>query len=219
MPSNNINLIIAQLNLTVGDIIGNTNKIIESIQRANDDYKADIILFPELTISSYPPEDLLLRPAFHDYIENALNKVVKTTKNIHVLLGHPSVHDGTLYNACSLIHDGRIKQTYFKHHLPNYGVFDEKRYFTEGAELSLFEIKGVKAAISICEDVWTPEFTNSVAAAGATIMFNINASPYHKNKLAEREKIISQRAADSGIYIVYSNLVGGKMSSSLMVIP
>ena len=103
MTTNCIKIVLAQLNLTVGDIVGNTNKIIDSIQIASDDHKADIVLFPELAISSYPPEDLLLRPAFHHYIEKALNDIVKATKNIHVLLGYPYLHNSTLYNACSLI--------------------------------------------------------------------------------------------------------------------
>jgi NAD+ synthase (glutamine-hydrolysing) len=210
MSANQLHILLAQLNLTVGDIEGNTKKIIESIDSACSNYKADIILFPELTISSYPPEDLLLRPAFHNYTQEALNEIVKATNNIHVLLGYPCLHEGELYNACSLIYDGKIIQTYFKHHLPNYSVFDEKRYFKEGTEAALFEIKGIKAAISICEDVWVPEFTQSVATDGAKILFNMNASPYHKNKLSQRENIISKQAANSELYIVYTNLVGGQ---------
>jgi NAD+ synthase (glutamine-hydrolysing) len=206
----NITIVLAQLNLTVGDIEGNSEKIIKSIGEACQIHKADIILFPELTISSYPPEDLLLRPAFHDYIKEALKNIVSATKDIHVLLGYPCLHEGKLYNACSLIRNRNIIQTYYKQNLPNYGVFDEKRYFKEGSGLSLFEIKGHKAAISVCEDVWVPEFTETVSAAGAKILFNMNASPYHKNKLSQREAIISKRAADSGMYIVYSNLVGGQ---------
>jgi NAD+ synthase (glutamine-hydrolysing) len=210
MSTKNIHIIIAQLNLTVGDIKGNTRKIIESIKKANDHYSADIIQFPELTISSYPPEDLLLRPAFYDYVKQALNEIVMATKDIHVLLGYPSLHNDKIYNACSLICNGKIIQTYYKQNLPNYGVFDEKRYFTEGTELSLFEINGIKAAISICEDVWIPEFTGAVARTGAKILFNMNASPYHKHKLSQRENIISKRASNSDMYIVYTNLVGGQ---------
>ena len=211
MSANSLHSILAQLNLTVGDIEGNTNKIIESVKKAKSDYKADIIIFPELAISSYPPEDLLLRPAFHNYIEQALNRIVKTTKNIHVLLGYPFLQGDVLYNACSLIHDGNIIQTYYKQHLPNYGVFDEKRYFTPGENRTcLFEINGIIIALSICEDIWVPGPINNASSAGAKIMFNINASPYHKNKLSERENIISKRAADSGMYIAYTNLVGGQ---------
>ena len=210
MSANQLHIILAQLNLIVGDFEGNTKTIIESIDTACSTYEADIILFPELTISSYPPEDLLLRPAFLDYTRKALDKIVNATKNIHVLIGYPCLHEGELYNACSLIYSGKILQTYFKQNLPNYGVFDEKRYFKEGTDHCLFEINGIKAAISICEDVWVPQFTQDAADAGAKILFNLNASPYHKNKLSQREAIISKQALDSGLYIVYTNLVGGQ---------
>ena len=205
-----IRIVLAQLNLTVGDFEGNTTKIIESIYSAKNNLNADIILFPELSICSYPPEDLLLRPAFHNYIEKALNEIVSKTKDINVLVGYPYKQNDIIYNACSLIYNGEIKQTYFKQHLPNYGVFDEKRYFTEGDEPCLFEINGVKAAISICEDIWVPEPARNAAAAGAKLLFNINASPYHKDKLSEREKIISKRASETGMFIAYTNLVGGQ---------
>ncbi|HIF50006.1 MAG TPA: NAD+ synthase [Thiotrichaceae bacterium] len=205
-----INIILAQLNLTVGDIEGNTEKIINSISDAELKHNADIIIFPELSISSYPPEDLLLRPAFNDYINIALDRIVKKTRNIHALLGYPTKHNDTLYNACSLIHNGEIKQTYYKQHLPNYGVFDEKRYFTAGNETCLFNIKGITATITICEDIWDQKPITYAASAGAKIMFNINASPYHKNKLVEREEMISKRAQNSNMHIVYANLVGGQ---------
>jgi NAD+ synthase (glutamine-hydrolysing) len=200
----------AQLNLTVGDIEGNTNKIINSINDAELKHKADVIIFPELSISSYPPEDLLLRPAFNEYILSALNKIVSVSKNVFVILGYPIKQNDKLYNACSLIHDGKIIKTYYKQNLPNYGVFDEKRYFTAGNETCLFEIKGITAAISICEDIWVPEPISNAADAGAKIMFNINASPYHKNKLIEREKMISERAKNANMHVVYTNLVGGQ---------
>ncbi len=210
MPDDSLHILLAQLNLTVGDINGNTNKIIKSIKIACDDNAADIIIFPELSISSYPPEDLLLRPAFNEYIKTALDRIVEETRDIHVILGYPIKQNGKLYNACSLIYNREIKQTYYKQHLPNYGVFDEKRYFTPANETCTFEIKGITAALSICEDIWVPEPIDTAAAAGAKIMFNINASPYHKNKLVEREKMISKRAQDSNMHIVYANLVGGQ---------
>jgi NAD+ synthase (glutamine-hydrolysing) len=210
MSINPIHILLAQLNLTVGDIEGNTNKIIESITIADSKNESDIIIFPELSICSYPPEDLLLRPAFNDYILSALNKIIAVSNNIHVIVGYPSKQNDKLYNACSLIHNGKILKTYYKQHLPNYGVFDEKRYFSEGTEPCFFDINGVKAAISICEDIWVPETISAAATSGAKIMFNINASPYHKNKLAEREKMISDQAQNSKMHIVYTNLVGGQ---------
>ncbi len=210
MENSNIYVVLGQLNLTVGDIEGNTNKIISSINSAVQDHNIDIIIFPELSISSYPPEDLLLRPAFNEYVLTALDKIVKASKNIHVIIGYPIKQNNILYNACSLLYNGKVLKTYFKQHLPNYGVFDEKRYFTAGNETCLFEINGITAAISICEDIWVPEPINDAAAAGAKIMFNINASPYHKNKLFEREEMISKRAQVSNMHIVYTNLVGGQ---------
>ena len=204
-------MIIGQLNFTVGDIQDNTDKIIKAIKKANNDYKADIIIFPELSISSYPPEDLLLRPAFNEAINIALDKIKISTENIHVILGYPLRKEGKLYNACSLIHNKEIKKTYAKQYLPNYGVFDEKRYFTPGDDSPcLFEINGVTAALSICEDIWVSKSTEDAAAANAKILFNINASPYDKNKVFEREKLISKRAVQSGMHIVYVNLIGGQ---------
>ena len=211
MTNSNIHMIIGQLNFTVGDIQGNTDKIIKAIKKANNDYKADIIIFPELSISSYPPEDLLLRPAFNEAINIALDKIKISTENIHVILGYPLRKEGKLYNACSLIHNKEIKKTYAKQYLPNYGVFDEKRYFTPGDDSPcLFEINGVTAALSICEDIWVSKSTEDAAAANAKILFNINASPYDKNKVFEREKLISKRAVQSGMHIVYVNLIGGQ---------
>ena len=211
MTNSNIHMIIGQLNFTVGDIQSNTDKIIKAIKKANNDYKADIIIFPELSISSYPPEDLLLRPAFNEAINIALDKIKISTENIHVILGYPLRKEGKLYNACSLIHNKEIKKTYAKQYLPNYGVFDEKRYFTPGDDSPcLFEINGVTAALSICEDIWVSKPTEDATAANAKILFNINASPYDKNKIFEREKLISKRAAKSGMHIVYVNLVGGQ---------
>jgi NAD+ synthase (glutamine-hydrolysing) len=208
MSDVSLRILLAQLNFTVGDIEGNTKKIINTISESNND--TDIIIFPELTISSYPPEDLLLRPAFNKYVSAALDEIVTITKNTHIIIGYPIIENDKLYNACSLIHDGKIIKTYYKQNLPNYGVFDEKRYFTPGNETCLFDIKGFKAAISICEDIWVPEPIEAAAKAGATIMFNLNASPYHKNKLSQRESIISKHAKDSNMHIVYCNLVGGQ---------
>jgi NAD+ synthase (glutamine-hydrolysing) len=210
MALNNIQSILGQLNLTVGDIEGNSKKIIDSINAAESEQNADIIIFPELSISSYPPEDLLLRPAFNKYILIALDQIISASKNIHVIVGYPIKQNDKLYNACSLIHKGKILKTYHKQNLPNYGVFDEKRYFTAGNETCIFEIKGITAALSICEDIWVHEPINDAAIAGAKIMFNINASPYHKNKLTERENMVSKRAQESDMHIVYTNLVGGQ---------
>jgi len=210
MANSDIHIIIGQLNFTVGDIENNTKKIIKAIKKGSEEYHADIIIFPELSVSSYPPEDLLLRPAFNNSIDIALEKIKSETKNIQVILGYPLRKDEKLYNACSLIYNGEIEKTYCKQCLPNYGVFDEKRYFLPGNETCLFEINGVTAALSICEDIWVSKPIADAAAANAKILFNINASPYDKNKNSEREKIISKRASESDMYVVYVNLIGGQ---------
>ncbi len=210
MSANRLKIVIAQLNLSVGHIRANTAQIIQSIQIARDTHRADLIVFPELSICSYPPEDLLLRPAFHHAIETALTQITNATGDIYALVGHPHQHQGLLYNACSLIHKQTILQRYDKQNLPNYGVFDEKRYFTAGHETALFEINNITAAISICEDLWIPEPANTAADLGAKILFNINASPYHQTKLAMREKMIAERAQNARLHIVYTNLVGGQ---------
>ena len=205
-----MDIIIGQLNFKVGDIEANTKKIIDAINKATEEHNADIIVFPELCVSSYPPEDLLLRPSFNKSINCALEKIKSQTKDIYVILGYPLKKGKQLYNACSLMHNKEIISTYSKQNLPNYGVFDEKRYFASGNETCLFEINGVTAALSICEDIWVEKPTADATTKNAKILFNINASPYDKNKNSERETIISKRASEFGVYIVYVNLVGGQ---------
>lgn len=199
---------IAQLNLTVGAIADNTDRIIDAMRRAPGE--TDIILFPELCVSAYPPEDLLLRPAFHEAVQAAIARIVSQSGEIYLLIGHPRRQGDRLYNAASLIHRQKIIAVYHKQNLPNYGVFDEKRYFEAGNEACLFEINGCRAAISICEDIWVPDTVRQAATNGAAILFNINASPYDKNKLALREQTIAKQAKAAKMHIVYANLVGGQ---------
>ena len=203
-----IGVTIAQLNLTVGAIADNTDQIIDALRRAPAE--TDIILFPELCVSAYPPEDLLFRPAFHEAVEAAIARIVDLSGEVYLLIGHPRRQGERLYNAASLIHRQKIIHTYHKQNLPNYGVFDEKRYFEAGDRPGLFEIKGWRAAISICEDIWVADTARQAAAGGAAILFNINASPYDKNKLAARERMIAGRAQAARLHIVYANLVGGQ---------
>ncbi|MEQ8428655.1 MAG: NAD+ synthase [Gammaproteobacteria bacterium] len=204
-----LKIILAQINLTVGDIDGNTDKIIDAISNA-EQQNADIILFPELCICSYPPEDLLFRPAFIANVERALTRIISNTGDVYAIIGYPCQDNGQLYNACSLIHGRQLVKTYYKQELPNYGVFDEKRYFMPGKEMQSFEIKGLKAAMTICEDIWTTGPAEAAANAGVQILFNMNASPYHKHKLKQREQLVTQRAKDNSLYIAYTNLVGGQ---------
>ena len=201
---------IAQVDVCVGDMDGNTELVLEYIARARDSAGADTVIFPELALTGYPPEDLLLRPHFHVQVEQALQQVLKATQGIDVILGYPLAAGQRLYNACSLIRDGKIVTTYHKRNLPNYGVFDEKRYFTEGTDLNLVETPDFKVALSVCEDLWTEDHAREAAQAGAELLININASPYHTDKAAVREELLRRRAADHNIAIIYVNLVGGQ---------
>ncbi len=201
---------IAQVDLCVGDIDGNTELVLEYISRARDSAGADTIIFPELALTGYPPEDLLLRPHLHVQVEQALQRVMRGSQGISVILGYPQEKGTRLYNACGLIRDCRVVTTYHKRNLPNYGVFDEKRYFTEGEELNLVETPGFKVALSVCEDLWTDDHAGEAAGAGAELVININASPYHTDKAAVREELLRRRAVEHRIAIIYVNLVGGQ---------
>ena len=201
---------LAQLDFCVGDIAGNTERIIEKIHDARKQHGADVIIFPELAITGYPPEDLLYRPAFHKRVAGALNTLCQSAHDIDVVIGHPHFRNDRLYNSCSLLRSGKILHTYHKQCLPNYGVFDEKRYFHPGRINCIFDVKGVPTALSICEDIWEKHVCIEAAAAGAKLMININASPYHVDKIKLREQILKQRVAESGLSIVYLNLVGGQ---------
>ena len=201
---------IAQVDLCVGDIDGNTELVLEYISRARDNADADTIIFPELALTGYPPEDLLLRPHFHVQVERALQRVMRGSQGISVILGYPTEKETLLYNSCSLIRDRKVVTTYHKRNLPNYGVFDEKRYFTEGDKLNLVETPDFKVVLSVCEDLWTDNHVTEAAGAGAELVININASPYHTDKSSVREELLKRRAVDHHIAIIYVNLVGGQ---------
>ncbi|MDH5786639.1 MAG: NAD+ synthase [Chromatiales bacterium] len=205
-----LRIVMAQLNTLVGDIEGNAEKVIAAATRARDEFKADAILFPELTLSGYPPEDLLLRPGLHRRVLEALERVNREVSGIDVVVGYPHAATGGLYNAASLLRNGHTVATYHKHHLPNYSVFDEKRYFAEGKEACVVEIKGVKVGITICEDVWHPGPVALAKEAGAQLIFNLNASPFHTGKELEREEVMEERVEDVHLPIIYVNQVGGQ---------
>ena len=199
-----------QLNTIVGDLDGNTRLIIEMINRATD-AGADLAVFPELAITGYPPEDLLLKPRFIEENLLALESVAKATTSCAVAVGF--VDRGMdLFNAAAICCDGRVAGIYHKRVLPNYGVFDEQRYFAPGSEaVSLYRIGGVKVGVSVCEDAWTPDGPIAAQAnGGAELMLSLNASPYFAGKIKVRERMISTRAVDASIPIVYVNQVGGQ---------
>ena len=210
MAKSKIRLALAQLNLKVGDITGNTVQIINTIQQARDHLNADIVIFPELSITSYPPEDLLFRPALYERVKQSLQQILAAADGIDVVLGYPEKIDNSYFNSCSLLRDGHIAATYHKQILPNYSVFDEKRYFQPGQSTCMIETGDRMTALSICEDIWEPGPARQASAGGAAMLLNINASPYHIDKLKDREEMIKTRARETGMHIVYVNLVGGQ---------
>lgn len=203
-------LALAQLNFLVGDVAGNVAKAQAAVARARDELQADVVLFPELALTAYPPEDLLLRPGLHRQVLRGLETLKRTVTGIDVVIGYPAPGPGGLYNSASLIRDGVVVATYHKQHLPNYSVFDEKRYFQPGTEAVVVDIKGVAVAITICEDLWHPGPMQQARAAGAKLMLNLNASPYHALKGDEREAVLRQRVSEAPMPVVYVNQVGGQ---------
>src|SRR5512133_2416384 len=200
---------LAQMNSTVGDLDGNTARIIGYVEQARD-AGADLVAFPELAVTGYPPEDLLLKPSFLKDNLAALQKIVSCSKGITVVTGFVDVDDD-IFNAAAVIHDGELVHVYHKVYLPNYGVFDEERYFQRGGEQPVFLISGVKVGVSVCEDVWySPGPVSIQAQAGAQLQVNINASPYHKGKREFRERMLATRASDNEMIVCYLNTVGGQ---------
>ncbi len=205
-----LTITLAQINTLVGDIPGNTELVIASARRAIDEHKADAIIFPELTLTGYPPEDLLLRPSLAPRIERALAHIQAQKLPIAIVLGYPRVKGGRVFNMAGVIQDGEWLAEYAKQCLPNYQVFDEERYFDEGNQPIIFHLGQVPVALSVCEDIWHPEPMAQAKAAGARLMFNLNASPYHQGKQQEREQLLAIRARQGDMPILYTNLVGGQ---------
>ncbi len=205
-----LRIVLAQLNLLVGDIAGNVAKMCAAVDKARSELQAHAIVFPELAITGYPPEDLLLRPDFIAAAEQGLKELCRTAKGVDVIVGHPAQHDGKLYNAASVLRDGKVVATYAKHCLPNYGVFDEQRYFTAGSGACVVPIQGVPVAITICEDVWEGWPVDEAVKAGARLVVNLNASPFHLGKGQERVDVVARAAQRNRVAILYVNLVGGQ---------
>ncbi|KPJ91086.1 MAG: NAD synthetase [Gammaproteobacteria bacterium SG8_11] len=208
--ANRLKVAMAQLNMMVGDITGNANKIIDAAKHARFHLGADCIVFPELALTGYPPEDLLLRPGFRRQVLKALDVIRQNVVGIDILFGFPESCEEGLYNSACLMRDGAILAIYRKHILPNYGVFDEKRYFTSGSEPVVVDIAGVSVGITICEDVWFPGPIALAKQAGAQLILNLNASPFDVYKPHDRNKALLDRADENKIPIVYVNLVGGQ---------
>ena len=205
-----LRIAMAQLDMLVGDITKNTQSVIDAANQARDHERADVVVFPELTLTGYPPEDLLLRASLDPRIESALAKILAEVRDIYVVVGYPRRIDGELFNCAGVIYQGQLLVEYAKQKLPNFLVFDDKRYFSEGREAGLVDIKGVKVGLSICEDIWHPEPIAQAKAAGAELILNLNASPYHIEKMGEREELLHQRATEVTLPIVYVNYMGAQ---------
>ncbi len=202
-------LALAQIDTVVGDISGNEKQIRAALADAASQ-RADLVLFPELAVTGYPPEDLLLRPGFLDAARGSLERIARRARGLVALIGAPYL-DGDLYNACAVCAGGEIKGVYRKRFLPNYGVFDEERYFASARDLLLLELGGVKVGITICEDMWQPgPPATDLALAGAELIVNISASPFHVGRERMREEMFRTRARDLVSYVAFCNLVGGQ---------
>jgi len=194
----------------VGDIDFNTSLIIEKAKEAIETSSADIIVYPELALIGYPPEDLLFRPSLAIRIEKALQRICDENLSAYLVIGYPERAGDKLFNSLTIIRHGKQIANYRKQHLPNYQVFDEQRYFDSGTDVCLLEIAGQKVAFTICEDMWEQEPVMQARSAGAQLMININASPYHINKLSERLALLRKRSVEGGFPIIYVNMVGGQ---------
>src|SRR4030042_6925968 len=199
----------AQINTTVGDFKGNTEKILEAIAEGKS-RGVDILTLPELATCGYPPEDLLFKPKFIDENLRSLDKIVAGSFGITVVVGFVDAK-GDIYNAAAVIHDRELVDVYHKIYLPNYGVFDENRYFQAGSECPVWVIAGVGVGVNICEDIWYESGPATAQAyAGAEVIINISASPYHAGKRDSRERMLGTRASDNVAIVAYTNLVGGQ---------
>ena len=207
-----LRIALAQFDFPVGDVAGNARRIAGMIATARDEYGADVVLFPELALCGYPPEDLLLRPSFLRDCETAMAEVAKAATGIVAVVGWPQAAGAVVYNAASVLRDGHVEQTYRKRELPNYAVFDERRYFDVDPdnEDCVFEVNGVQVGLLICEDLWFAEPIASTVAAGAQLVLVPNASPFERDKHAQRDALLAQRVGETGAAIAYLNTVGGQ---------
>lgn len=205
-----IRLGLAQINCTVGDLEGNAEKIISCVGKAKRE-GVDIVSFPEMAVTGYPPEDLLLKPKFIEDNRKILDRIASECRDITAVVGFADSNESGIFNAAAIIHNGKTVEVYHKILLPNYGVFDEKRYFMAGSRCPVFRLGDIIFGVNICEDVWHSDGPTKVqAAGGADIIININASPFHAGKHRERERILADRVSESGVTIAYTNLVGGQ---------
>src|SRR5215212_5449888 len=202
-----LRIALAQMNAAVGDIDGNVAKVEDLAARARAE-GAQLVVFPELTLTGYPPEDLLLKRSFLRRAQAALEGLA--IDGITAVVGWPEESEGHVHNAAAVIADGRVTAVYRKLLLPNYGVFDERRWFEPGRDPLVVDVEGTAVGVTICEDIWAPEPTAATAAAGASVVVNLSASPYHHGKGMQRERMIAELASSNGVTMAFCNLVGGQ---------
>ncbi len=208
--SSEINIGLAQINVTVGAIENNVDQIIEYAHRAKRELGCNLVVCSEMVLTGYPPEDLLMRPGFHARIEQQLARLCKEVSGVALIVGYPKIEQGEMYNVGALIVDGNVVQEYRKMKLPNYAVFDEKRYFTAGDAVCVFDYRGVRLGLTVCEDIWHEGPVELAVQAGAEVVVNINGSPYHSDKISERREVVCARAAKVNVPVIYVNQVGGQ---------
>jgi NAD+ synthase (glutamine-hydrolysing) len=208
--NNTVTVALAQLDLVVGDVPGNADRIIEYSDRARTEMRADLVVFPELSVCGYPPEDLLFHAGLRRRVDDALVRIRDSVRDIAVLIGFPEYHEEDIFNSCAVFRDGQQLAHYRKQILPNYRVFDEVRYFTPGKQASVFSLNGIRIGLNICEDVWQPGPAQMTRAAGAEVIVAINGSPYELGSQEQREAVMRDRIQSVGIPAIYLNMVGGQ---------
>ena len=208
--SDAVKVALAQIDLVVGDVAGNTAKIIDYAGKARDHDAADLVVFPELSVCGYPPEDLLFHAGLRHDVEDAVRRIRDQVFGIAILIGFPEYDNDHIYNACAVLRDGQVLAHYRKHLLPNYSVFDEERYFTAGRDAAVFTLNGVRIGLNICEDVWSPRPIAAARSAGAECVIAINGSPFEVRSQEHREDAVRKRISEVGIPVVYVNHVGGQ---------
>ncbi|MFT5656396.1 MAG: NAD+ synthase (glutamine-hydrolyzing) [Arenicella sp.] len=208
--SGEISIALAQINVVVGAIEDNVDKIIEFAERARKDLQSDLMVCSELVITGYPPEDLLLRPGFNSLVEQQLKRLCDSVKGIDLIVGYPKKTPDGLFNVGALIQNGEITHEYKKIKLPNYSVFDEKRYFIAGDKPCVIDYKGCLIGLTVCEDIWHTGPIEDTVAQGAEVIININGSPYHTNKILERREVVCERAKALQTPVIYTNQIGGQ---------
>jgi NAD+ synthase (glutamine-hydrolysing) len=203
--------VMAQLNLIVGDVDGNTSRIVSAANEARDRYRADVVMVPELAVSGYPPEDLLFHAGMRLQVAHSIERLQREIRGITLIAGYPEYVGEVIFNSAIVIRDGAVLGNHRKACLPNYRVFDEKRYFKRGTEPTIVELKGIRAGILVCEDVWESGPASQARDAGAQVLLIINASPYEVDKQSQREQeVAAKRVAETGLPLVFLNLLGGQ---------